>query len=244
MRFLIIPCYNEFSRLQASEVVSCVDNLGCIVVLVNDGSTDKTQDLLQQISLVRPAEIKVLDLDRNVGKGEAVRAGFNFAISQGASEVGFCDADFAVGHHDLLRIFSKLDESRLACGVIGSRVAIAGSTIERSVFRHYLGRMFATLVSAILKQEIYDTQCGAKVFRINSITANIFSKPFHSRWAFDVEILGRINRLTNFESGQVIELPLLRWIEQPGSKLTVFSRLTTALELFKIKQSLKSWKSL
>jgi glycosyltransferase involved in cell wall biosynthesis len=209
MRFLIIPCYNEFSRLQASEVVSCVDNLGCIVVLVNDGSTDKTQDLLQQISLVRPAEIKVLDLDRNVGKGEAVRAGFNFAISQGASEVGFCDADF-----------------------------------ERSVFRHYLGRMFATLVSAILKQEIYDTQCGAKVFRINSITANIFSKPFHSRWAFDVEILGRINRLTNFESGQVIELPLLRWIEQPGSKLTVFSRLTTALELFKIKQSLKSWKSL
>lgn len=244
MRFLIIPCYNEFSRLQASEVVSCVDNLGCIVVLVNDGSTDKTQDLLQQISLFRPADIKVLNLERNIGKGEAVRAGFNFAISQGASDVGFCDADFSVGYHDLLRIFNKLDESKLAYCVIGSRVAIAGSKIERSVFRHYLGRMFATLVSLILKQDIYDTQCGAKVFCINSVTINVFSEPFHSRWAFDIEILGRINRLTNFESGRVIELPLLRWIEQPGSKLTVFSRLTTALDLFKIKRSLKSWKSL
>lgn len=244
MRFLIIPCYNEFSRLQTPEVVSCVDNLDCIVVLVNDGSTDKTLDLLRQISLVRPAVIKVLNLERNIGKGEAVRAGFNFAISQGASEVGFCDADFAVGHHDLLRIFSKLDESRLVCGVIGSRVAVAGSTIKRSVFRHFFGRIFATLVSAILKQEIYDTQCGAKAFRVNTTTIYVFSEPFHSRWAFDVEILGRINNLTNREPSPVIELPLLRWIEQSGSKLSVFSRITTVFELFKIRRSLKSWKSL
>jgi hypothetical protein len=166
------------------------------------------------------------------------------AISQGANEVGFCDADFAVDHHDLVRIFSKLDELSLASGVIGSRVSVAGSKIERSLFRHYFGRIFATLVSTILEQDIYDTQCGAKVFRINSITINVFSEPFNSRWAFDVEILGRINRLTNHERGSVIELPLLRWIEQPGSKLTVFSRMTTAIELFKIKRSLKSWKSL
>ena len=244
MRFLIIPCYNEFHRLQESKVFNCVDHLDCIVVLVNDGSTDKTQHLLQRISSVRPAAIKVLNLERNLGKGEAVRAGINFAISQGASEVGFCDADFAVDHHDLVRIFSKLDESSLSYGVIGSRVAVAGSTIKRSVFRHFFGRIFATLVSAILKQDVYDTQCGAKAFRINTTTIYVFSQPFHSRWAFDVEILGRINRLTNREPSSVIELPLLRWIEQTGSKLSVFSRLTTALELFKIRRSLQSWKSL
>jgi hypothetical protein len=186
----------------------------------------------------------VLPLPRNVGKGEAVRAGFNLAFELGATQVMFCDADFAVDHHDLVRIFSKLDELSLASGVIGSRVSVAGSKIERSLFRHYFGRIFATLVSTILEQDIYDTQCGAKVFRINSITINVFSEPFNSRWAFDVEILGRINRLTNHERGSVIELPLLRWIEQPGSKLTVFSRMTTAIELFKIKRSLKSWKSL
>ena len=154
MRFLIIPCYNEFNRLQASEVFNCADRLDCIVVLVNDGSTDKTPQLLQQISLVRPDVIKMLNLEKNVGKGEAVRAGFNFAISQGANEVGFCDADFAVDHHDLVRIFSKLDELSLASGVIGSRVSVAGSKIERSLFRHYFGRIFATLVSTILEQDI------------------------------------------------------------------------------------------
>ena len=244
MRFLIIPCYNEFSRLQASEVVSCVDNLDCVVVLVNDGSTDKTQELLQLISSLRPAVIKVLNLERNVGKGEAVRAGFNFAISHGANEVGFCDADFAVTSHDLSRIFAKLHESDLTHGVIGSRIAVAGSNIERSVFRHYSGRMFATLVSAILKQHVYDTQCGAKAFCINPIIVKVFSEPFHSRWAFDVEILGRINMLTNRQGSPVIELPLLRWVEQPGSKLTVFSQMRTVLELVKIRRSLTCWKSL
>ncbi len=244
MRFLIIPCYNEFNRLQTSEVINCIENLNCIVVFVNDGSTDKTQQLLQQISSVRPDVIKVLNLEKNVGKGEAVRTGFNFAISQGANEVGYCDADFSVDHHDLLRIFSKLENSSLAYGVIGSRVAVAGSTIRRSIFRHYFGRIFATLVSSILKQDIYDTQCGAKVFRINSTIISVFSEPFHSRWAFDVEILGRINRLTKCEPIPIIELPLLRWIEQPGSKLTVFSRMTTAIELLKIKRSFKSWEPL
>ena len=244
MRFLIIPCYNEFDRLQESEVVNCVDSLDCVVVLVNDGSTDKTQELLQQISSLHPAVIKVLNLERNVGKGEAVRAGFNFAISHGANEVGFCDADFAVTSHDLSRIFAKLNESDLTHGVIGSRVAVAGSNIERSVFRHYSGRMFATLVSAILKQHVYDTQCGAKAFRINPIIVKVFSEPFHSRWAFDVEILGRINMLTNRVGSPVIELPLLRWVEQPGSKLTVFSQMRTVLELVKIRRSLTCWKSL
>jgi hypothetical protein len=104
--------------------------------------------------------------------------------------------------------------------------------------------MFATLVSAILKQHVYDTQCGAKAFRINPIIINVFSEPFHSRWAFDVEILGRINMLTNRVGSPVIELPLLRWVEQPGSKLTIFSQMKTVLELVKIRRSLTCWKSL
>lgn len=132
----------------------------------------------------------------------------------------------------------KLSESLKTYGVIGSRVAVVGSVIERSTFRHYFGRVFATLVSAILKQKIYDTQCGAKAFRVNHIIVKVFSMPFNSRWAFDVEILGRINLLTNDQTIPVIELPLLRWIEQPGSKLTVFSQFKTVFELVKIKKSL------
>ena len=238
MRFLVIPCFNESHRLQEVEVVKCIEHLEGVVILVNDGSTDGTWALLQQISSVRPESVKVLDLGENVGKGEAVRAGFNHAISLGATEVGFCDADFAVDHHDLSRIFIKLNESPTTYGVIGSRIAVVGSVIERSPIRHYSGRVFATLVSAVLKLKIYDTQCGAKAFRVNHIIIKVFSMPFDSRWAFDVEILGRINLLTNAQTIPVIELPLLRWIEQPGSKLTVFSQFKTVFELMKIKKSL------
>jgi dolichyl-phosphate beta-glucosyltransferase len=67
--------------------------------------------------------------------------------------------------------------------------------------------------------------------------------PFDSRWAFDVEILGRINLLTNGENSTVIELPLMRWIEQPGSKLTFLSRIRTVFELIKIRKSLNKWRT-
>jgi dolichyl-phosphate beta-glucosyltransferase len=179
MNYLVIPCFNEAERLQESEVLKCVNGLDGVVVLVNDGSTDGTLALLQKISSIHTKRIKVLNLERNVGKGEAVRAGFTFAIAQGATEIGFCDADFAVDHHDLSRIFIKLNESLTTYGVIGSRVAVVGSVIERSTIRHYFGRVFATLVSAILKQKIYDTQSGAKVFRVNPIIIRVFSIPFH-----------------------------------------------------------------
>jgi glycosyltransferase involved in cell wall biosynthesis len=244
MRYLIIPCYNEEARLKESEVLKCVNTLDAIVVLVNDGSNDSTLALLNRISSFNSDRVKVLDLEKNVGKGEAIRAGFGFAISNRATEVGFCDADFAVDSRDLARIFGKLTEDESVCGVIGSRVAVAGSTIQRSRIRHYSGRVFATFAAMVLSQKIYDTQCGAKAFRVNHILETCFSIPFQSRWAFDVEIIGRINRLSNGQNCSIVELPLLQWIDQPGSKLTMFSRVVTVVELVKIWRSLKSWKSL
>ena len=243
MRYLVIPCYNETKRLQESEVLRCVTDLNAVVVLVNDGSTDGTLALLQKVSAIHIERIKILNLERNVGKGEAVRAGFIFAITQGATEIGFCDADFSVDYRDLSRIFAKLNENKSVYGVIGSRVEVAGSVIERANLKYFTGRAFATLVRLVLKQRIYDTQCGAKAFRVTPIVEKVFSTPFHSRWAFDVEIIGRINKLTNGENSTVIELPLMRWIEQPGSKLTFLSRIRTVFELIKIRKSLNKWRT-
>jgi len=243
MNYLVIPCFNEAKRLQESEVLKCVNGLDCVVVLVNDGSTDSTLTLLQKISSIHTNRIKVLNLERNVGKGEAVRAGFIFAIAQGATEIGFCDADFSVDYEDLSRIFAKLIETESVCAVIGSRVEVAGSVIKRSTLKYITGRAFAGLVRIVLKQKIYDTQCGSKAFRVDSVVKAAFSMPFQSRWAFDVEIIGRINELTNGEKSSVIELPLMRWIEKPGSKLTFFSRIRTVFELIRIRKSLNQWRT-
>jgi dolichyl-phosphate beta-glucosyltransferase len=243
MRFLVIPCFNEERRLVQSEVMKCVEALNCVVVLVDDGSTDGTLGVLNKLALQSPRNIEVLPLPANVGKGEAVRAGFNYAFERGATQVLFCDADFAVGPQDLLRICNTLDENADCKAVIGSRISMVGTNIQRSVFRHYSGRAFATLVSLILGQQIYDTQCGAKVFKADNEVKRAFSQPFLSRWAFDVEAIGRLLRMERSEKNDslILEMPLLRWIEVPGSKLGLVSQLRTVLELFRIRSSLNKW---
>ena len=243
MRFLVIPCFNEERRLIQSEITQCVATLDCVVLLVDDGSTDGTLKILNNLSLQSPENIQVLSLPRNVGKGEAVRSGFNYAFERGATQVLFCDADFAVGPDDLLRICKTLAEHAECKAVIGSRVAMVGSIIRRSALRHYSGRAFATLVSLTLGRQIYDTQCGAKVFTVDNDVKRVFSEPFISRWAFDVEVIGRLLRMQRPESSQsvILELPLLNWSEIPGSKLNLVSQLRTVFELLKIRTSLNQW---
>jgi len=221
MRFLVIPCFNEEHRLVTSEVINCIETLNCVVVLVDDGSTDKTREVLNQLALRFPKTIEVLAMPKNVGKGEAVRAGFNHAFDRDASQVLFCDADFAVGPHDLLRICNALEENVECKAVIGSRIALVGSNIQRSTLRHYSGRAFATLVSLI----------------------RAFSQPFLSRWAFDVEVIGRLLRMGQPGNSKnlILELPLLSWVEVPGSKITLISQLRTVFELLKIRSSLHKW---
>ena len=226
-----------------SEVANCIESLNCVVILVDDGSTDQTLKILNNLSLQFLEKIEVLPLPVNVGKGEAVRAGFNHAFKRGATQVLFCDADFSTGPQDLLRLCNTLDQHSECKAVIGSRVAIVGSHIQRSAFRHYKGRVFATLVSLTLGQKIYDTQCGAKVFNVDSEVRRAFEKPFLSRWAFDVEVLGRLLRMTHSDNNQklILELPLFNWSEVTGSKLNLVSQLRTVLELGKIRLSLKNW---
>ena len=243
MRFLVIPCFNEEQRLDQSEVMKCIEALNCVVVLVDDGSTDGTLGILNKLALQSPKNIEVLPLPTNVGKGEAVRAGFNYAFERGATQVLFCDADFAVGPQDLLRICNTLNENVECKAVIGSRIAMVGTNIQRSIFRHYSGRAFATLVSVILGQQIYDTQCGAKVFKADNEVKRAFSQPFLSRWAFDVEVIGRLLRMERSKKNDnlILEMPLLSWLEVPGSKLNLVSQLRTVLELFRIRSSLNKW---
>jgi dolichyl-phosphate beta-glucosyltransferase len=243
MRFLVIPCFNEEQRLVQSEVMKCIEALNCVVVLVDDGSTDGTLRVLNQLALQSPKSIELLPLPANVGKGEAVRAGFNYAFERGATQVLFCDADFAVGPLDLLRICNTLELYSECKAVIGSRIAMVGSLIQRSAFRHYSGRVFATIVSLVLGQQIYDTQCGAKAFKVDNEVRRAFSQPFLSKWAFDVEIIGRLFRMQRSHSDQkvVLELPLLKWSEVAGSKLNLGSQLRTVFELFKIRNSLNNW---
>ena len=78
-----------------------------------------------------------------------------------------------------------------SCSVPASPCSARPSTARRA--RHYVGRLFATASSLILDMTVYDTQCGAKVLRAGPALRAALATPFHSRWAFDVELLGRLH---------------------------------------------------
>jgi glycosyltransferase involved in cell wall biosynthesis len=235
---VVIPCYQEEMRLEANAIdVLCAHDIS--LLLVDDGSSDGTLALLRRIEARAPDKISVLPLAPNRGKAEAVRLGMVEALARGAAQVGFADADMATPASEVVRLVRALEESPALIAVMGARIARAGAHIERKHSRHYLGRVFSTLASLVLAHPFYDTQCGAKVFRAGAALSEAVASPFCSRWAFDVELIGRL--LTGpgpvpFEA--FLELPLLDWHDVGDSKMNSWDKLRTTYELGKIARAL------
>ena len=214
---IVIPCFNEARRLPAEQVHALGQVPGVRLLLVDDGSTDGTSLVLERICRTMPGRARVLRLDRNQGKAEAVRLGLMQALDAGSDFVAYLDADFATPGDEMVRLLGLLQEGR-AQVALGSRVALLGARIERKASRHYLGRFFATFASIVLKLPVYDTQCGAKAFRASLALSRALEEPFHARWAFDVELIGRL--LANgVASRDFVEVPLRRWMDVGGSRL-------------------------
>ncbi len=123
--------------------------------------------------------------------------------------------------------------------VFGARVRLLGRKIERRPIRHYLGRVFASLASMVLQLPIYDTQCGAKLFRVTPDLLEVLDLPFESRWIFDVEIIARFLTLhrmdTDFGKRAIYESPLHQWEDVAGSKVKMFDFVTSFWELIRIR---------
>jgi|SoiMethySBSTD1v2_1073268.scaffolds.fasta_scaffold01019_22 dolichyl-phosphate beta-glucosyltransferase len=237
---IVIPCYNEEDRLDVSTFTDFKNSSHNITFLfVNDGSTDGTFRLLERLQKSEPAKFNLLNLPYNQGKAEAVRQGLLAGISPQHHYIGFWDADLATPL-DAIPAFLDLAESRPDVEMIfGARVKLLGRRIQRRTARHYIGRLFATAVSMMLGLAIYDTQCGAKLFRVSSSLHGLFDKPFLSRWIFDVEIIARLIQARRGKQlpqpEQVIyEFPLIEWRDVHGSKLGYADFVRAAWELASI----------
>lgn len=220
---LVIPCYNEAARLNPAafqEVLAA--NAELSFVFVNDGSTDETLRVLREVAAAFADRVAVLDLERNMGKAEAVRRGMLLAIERRFELVGYWDADLATPLN-AINEFCRVLEAPEIDMVIGSRVRLLGRKIERRAARHYLGRVFATCASLLLGISVYDTQCGAKIFRNTEWLRKVWARPFKVRWTFDVEMLARFPIVMGVVPGEAcrrwIEFPLHEWADVKGSKI-------------------------
>ena len=234
---VVVPCYNEAQRLDTRAFTQFrVSGHWVEFLFVNDGSRDGTLGLLQQLRCGSPDTIRVRDQQPNQGKAEAVRTGMLEALGTGADFVGYWDADLATPLAALSKFLHLLDDRPGIDVVLGSRVKLLGRSIERHAWRHYLGRVFATLVSQLLRLSVYDTQCGAKMFRATDELRGVLAEPFRTAWLFDVEILARL--IAQSPAGtagvarRLYELPLDEWRDVPGSKLTRAAYARAAASMF------------
>jgi dolichyl-phosphate beta-glucosyltransferase len=224
---IVVPCFNEGERLQGDRFVAFARrNLRVRFLFVDDGSTDHTLEVLTRLREIAPESIEFMSLDRNVGKAEAVRLGIVRALEVRPSSVGYWDADLATPLEQIQSFQAILDDRPEIYGVLGARVLMLGRSIRRRATRHYLGRVFATAASLATGLAVYDTQCGAKLFRCRREVAAAFQEPFLSRWIFDVELLVRLISQCeprvfagDEEVAGIIESPLECWEDVAGSKV-------------------------
>ena len=234
---LVVPCFNEAGRLEPEaflQLASTGSDVG--LVFVDDGSTDRTAAILADLAARGGPDVTVLTLSKNAGKGAAVRLGILAAFERNPEFVGFWDADLATpltALPEFMEVFRMEPDVEI---VMGARVKLLGRDIRRSLVRHYCGRAFATAASFTLGVGVYDTQCGAKIFRVTEPVRLAFASPFRSKWIFDVELLSRYLAAagTDRPESRICELPLDTWTAVPGSKLTVRHALRAVWDLLVI----------
>lgn len=209
---IVIPAYNEQFRLPKSlqKIDEYLKGRGwsAEIIVVNDGSTDSTLKVLQDISL-QSSFLRVLSYDRNVGKGFAVRSGVLVAKSE---LILLCDADLSTPIEEVDRLRAALIEGHDI--VIGSRYSARSSQlVVQPISRRIIGRTFSAIVSIIGVRGFKDTQCGFKLFRRSSVQ-RVFVPMKTRGFSFDVELLLR-GKSANL---RILELPV-RWIADPDSRV-------------------------
>ncbi|GLV35708.1 wollknaeuel [Carabus blaptoides fortunei] len=256
---VIVPAYNEAIRLppMLDECIEFLENrsksskFDYEIIVVSDGSTDDTVSVAQKYAKkFSDNKIRILDLEKNRGKGGAVRLGM---LSARGAMLLFVDADGATKFSDLSKLEASLAQI-LQCDylkqpdvvsgkqaiAIGSRAHLEDDAIaSRSYFRTILMYGFHFLVWFFAVRGLRDTQCGFKL--LTRQAARICFENMHvERWAFDVELL-YIAQTLNIPISEIA----VNWTEIEGSKVTpVWSwiQMGKDLGLIWLRYKLGAWK--
>lgn len=222
---IIIPLYNEEHRfnIEYFETIGMKYSDEVDFLLVDDGSEDRTSEIAHRISTLF-SNYRVLKLDTNQGKAEAIRSGFIHILKSQFeySGLGYMDSDGAFDLEDL-RNSIYLFEMKCMNGefdaIFMSRLAISGRNIKRNALRHIMGRVISRVVKCGLPDSPWDTQAGLKIFKSTETFSRVVQVPFRTRWLFEVEILQRVF-VSQREVLRIWEEPVLNWADVAGSKIS------------------------
>jgi dolichyl-phosphate beta-glucosyltransferase len=230
---IVVPAYNETERLP-DMMAATIRHLTSLkgkrtyeILVVDDGSSDGTSaTALDLAKKYTDSDIKVVTLEKNIGKGGAVRHGMLYA---GGERLLMADADGASRIEDLEGLWKSMDTiapNNAPGVVVGSRAHLVKSeaVVKRSFLRNVLMYGLHTILRIVGVGHIRDTQCGFKLFS-RSAAQQIFPAQHLPTWIFDVELLLLAKQLRI----PVAEVPI-EWHEVAGSKLNV---VTASLQMLR-----------
>jgi dolichyl-phosphate beta-glucosyltransferase len=202
---IVIPAFNEAERLPVTlhAVANRFSGVAIQIIVVDDGSTDDTAAVARKAK-IDGLPVELVTLDRNRGKGAAVRAGI--AVSEGDA-VLIMDADLATSLDAIDVAFSRLETADI---VVGSRAVPGSSVTGSSAVRAMMG---IRMVRLMLQLQVHDSQCGFKMFR-GDLARHLFSMSRVDGYAFDPEIL----RIAAIMGCSVVEIPV-DWTAIEGSNI-------------------------
>ena len=234
---IVLPAYNEQSRI-GSALDELFDYLDAPpiegvrpqidVLVVDDGSTDRTADLVRERATARDpiaAKLHLMTVP-HAGKGAAVRAGM---LAAEGELVVFADADMATPPSELPKLTAALKDADVA---LGSRIQPDGSDMRATQprYRRLLGGLFHTLASIWVVGDVKDTQCGFKGFT-REAAQDLFSRQRVTSIVFDVELIHLARR-----RGYKLAIVPIRWQDVRGSRMKPGAALAlrVAWDLFRI----------
>lgn len=224
---VVIPAYNEERRLP-NTLRTIIDFVSgrkeeFEIIVVDDGSKDNTFHSAKEFG----DSIDVYSLDKNSGKGAAVRKG---VLKATGDLIFFTDADLSTPIYELDKLLEDLKNSSDIS--IGSRaVDYSMIKVHQPFYREFMGKTFNKIVQFLVIKGIKDTQCGFKGFK-NKVAKDIFSKSLIDGFSFDVEVLYIAKKL-NYK---ISEVPV-EWYNDQQTKINPIKDSFKMLkEIFKIRK--------
>ncbi len=236
---IVLPAFNEAERIgpaldELFAYLSHQPGPRVDVVVVDDGSADKTADLVRARPEMVPAgpggasgpvTLRVVSVPHG-GKGAAVRAG---VLTSNAELIVFADADMATPPDQLPILIAALTDADIA---LGSRIQPDGFDMRASQppIRRALGKLFHAFASVWVVGPVADTQCGFKGFR-RAAAHDLFARQQVTSIVFDVELIYLARR-----RGYRMSVVPITWNDRRGSRMRpgLLLSLRVAWDLFRI----------
>ena len=190
---IVIPAFNEEKKIGYDVEVAAAfideESVPGEVIVVDDGSTDNTADKARSVEIPLAVERNVIRLDKNSGKGYAVKTGI---LASKGDVVLFADSGTCVPYANALPQIERIRKGDLDIAMASRRLEDTVIHRNRSLKRRLLSSFFRAVARIItgVPQRFSDTQCGFKIYR-GDVARKLFAECKTSGFLFELEILLR-----------------------------------------------------